>query len=68
MAKIVVDSSSLTQPLLLYPGLGPVMPFPLFLFGFFIALRFPLPFHPCFVSVFSPHVGFISNLPQLYWD
>jgi hypothetical protein len=25
MAKIVVDSSSLTQPLLLYPGLGPAM-------------------------------------------
>jgi hypothetical protein len=25
MAKIVVGSSSLTQPLLLYPGLGPSM-------------------------------------------
>jgi hypothetical protein len=25
MAKIVVGSSSLTQPLLLYPGLGPAM-------------------------------------------
>jgi hypothetical protein len=24
-----------------------------FLFSFFIALRFPLLFHPCFVSVFS---------------
>jgi hypothetical protein len=25
MAKIVVGSSSLTQPLILYPGLGPAM-------------------------------------------
>jgi hypothetical protein len=25
MAKIVVGSSSITQPLLLYPGLGPAM-------------------------------------------
>jgi hypothetical protein len=25
MAKIVVGSSSLTQPLLFYPGLGPAM-------------------------------------------
>jgi hypothetical protein len=39
-----------------------------FLFGFFIALRFPPSFSPLFCLCVSTHLGFISSLPQLAWD
>jgi hypothetical protein len=37
------------------------------MFGFFIALPFPLIFHRCFVNFLAP-VGFIYRLSQFAWD
>jgi hypothetical protein len=54
MAKIVVDSSSLTQPLLLYLGLGSAM-----------LEQHRRSFLALFCLCFPAFVGFISSLPQL---
>jgi hypothetical protein len=44
-----------------------LLSFLLFLFGFFITLRFPTSFSLLFCLCFPAHVGFISSLPQLAW-
>jgi hypothetical protein len=46
------------RPFSLFLWLSLLLPFPLFLFGFFIALHLPLLFHACFVSVFFSSCGF----------
>jgi hypothetical protein len=73
MAKIVADSSSLTQLLLLYSSLGPAM-YPLFC-PYFLAHVVSSLVYPnlletkrlsCRYCCLAP-IGFICSLPQLAW-